>query len=172
MAIERLRPKWFNIHEVCEFLDITPSHFRNTIIPNIDGKWVDKSQKQHLYYGKAVVRAFTRPSEPDTVISGTDKHTLRLKRAQADMAEMKRDEYAGVLIPVQAVYRPLNFLGSQLKNACLRLRELYGDPAAEIIRNVIEDYEGQIEEMCKSLDFGAFDGDEKRETEKSTQDKT
>ena len=142
---KRDKRRWWTRIQMAEMFDLTAGGFQRSIQPHIPAEAIKQGEaKRLLFNGRAVIEAYASHRKPETTsdpeLAGDGSPALeRYRAARAEIAEYDLQIRRGDLMARADVHAGLTEAGAILRRKIARLRKAYGDDAAQIITDAVDD---------------------------------
>ena len=154
--IKQQQPGWFTKKQIMEFLNVTDSMFKRSVIQGLGAEHIDDSRREHTYYGRGVFEnwAKRRYDKKDDELNVGDAKSPSLERGRhyrALIAKADYEERISRLIPVDVLQKIFGLMERMLQDIRKRLELEYGEKAGEIINQGIEEFDKRINEYIETV---------------------
>lgn len=153
--ISKRPPKYYTVPELCEILDLSERYLRGSILPNVPEAHRDTSSRTHYYYGRAVMEAWRRrdkSSSPDELMVGDSPAIEKYRHIKFLREKLAYEESLRKLIPVEVINMVFTRIANQIHQSTIILRKQFGDRAAQIIEDCIEQIHEETNDLCVALE--------------------
>jgi hypothetical protein len=151
--------------EAAALTGLSPRQFDDKIKSRLEKSAIVGSLKKLRYDATAVVAALVAyrleqnqvEIEEESIAGSDSPHAERIREYRADLLEMERDNKRAQLIPRNQLEGPLGNLAMVLRNAIDMLARRFGNDAAGIMNDAINEAEAGWEELATASETNTSD---------------
>ncbi len=134
---------WFDKPTLAAMFAVTPTQYDRGIRPSAPADAVRDIDGKLYFYARKVIDAWAaaqaeKSAGADPLLAGGDSPQLeRIRAAEADLREMKRDEMRGTHADIRELDSALNIFASRIRRGGETLQRRMGNEASDILNEAI-----------------------------------